>query len=60
MARSNGDTLLYDAKSNTFAVVTKAGAPRTMFKPRDGSAYWDQQVTREQARDSKGSEDSES
>jgi pyocin large subunit-like protein len=60
MARSNGDALLYDAKSNTFAVVTKAGAPRTMFKPRDGSSYWDQQVTREQARDSKGSEDSES
>ena len=60
IARSNGDALLYDAKSNTFAVVTKAGAPRTMFKPRDGSSYWDQQVTREQARDSKGSEDSES
>jgi hypothetical protein len=60
IARSNGDALLYDAKSNTFAVVTKGGAPRTMFKPRDGSSYWDQQVTREQARDSKGSEDSES
>jgi hypothetical protein len=60
IARSNGDALLYDAKSNTFAVVTKAGAPRTMFKPRDGSAYWDQQVTREQARDAKSSDDSES
>ena len=60
IARSNGDALLYDAKTNTFAVVTKAGAPRTMFKPRDGSAYWDQQVAREQARDSKGSDDSES
>ena len=35
--RANGDALLYDAKSNTFAVVTKAGAPRTMFKPRDGA-----------------------
>lgn len=55
IARSNGDALLYDAKSNTFAVVTKAGAPRTMFKPRDGSAYWDQQV----ARNAKG-DDSES
>jgi pyocin large subunit-like protein len=60
IARSNGDALLYDAKSNTFAVVTKAGAPRTMFKPRDGSAYWDQQVAREQARDTKSSDDSES
>jgi len=48
--RSNGDALLYDAKSNTFAVVSKTGAPRTMFKPRDGAAYWTQQVTREQAR----------
>ena len=56
IARSNGDALLYDAKSNTFAVVTKAGAPRTMFKPRDGSSYWDQQVTR----NAKGSDDSES
>ena len=60
IARSNGDALLYDAKSNTFAVVTKAGAPRTMFKPRDGSSYWDQQVAREQTRDAKGSDDSES
>jgi len=60
IARSNGDALLYDAKSNTFAVVTKAGAPRTMFKPRDGSAYWDQQVAREQTRNTKSSDDSES
>jgi pyocin large subunit-like protein len=59
IARSNGDALLYDAKSNTFAVVTKAGAPRTMFKPRDGAAYWDQQVAREQNRGTK-SDDSES
>jgi pyocin large subunit-like protein len=48
--RANGDSLLYDAKSNTFAVVTKTGAPRTMFKPRDGAAYWRQQVSREQSR----------
>jgi pyocin large subunit-like protein len=47
--RSNGDALLYDAKSNTFAVVVKTGAPRTMFKPRDGAAYWRQQVAREQS-----------
>ena len=49
VSRANGDALLYDAKSNTFAVVTKAGAPRTMFKPRDGAAYWQQQVAREQS-----------
>jgi pyocin large subunit-like protein len=48
--RANGDALLYDTKTNTFAVVTKAGAPRTMFKPRDGATYWRQQVSREQAR----------
>jgi len=60
IARSNGDALLYDAKTNTFAVVTRAGAPRTMFKPRDGAAYWDQQVAREQARNSKSADDSES
>lgn len=50
LERANGDALLYDAKSNTFAVVTKAGAPRTMFKPRDGAAYWRQQVSRESTR----------
>jgi pyocin large subunit-like protein len=60
IARSNGDALLYDAKSNTFAVVTKAGAPRTMFKPHTGVAYWEQQVAREQARNAKSAEDSES
>jgi hypothetical protein len=43
LARSNGDKLMYDAKSNLFAVVDKNGAPRTLFKPRDGAAYWRQQ-----------------
>jgi pyocin large subunit-like protein len=57
--RDNGDALLYDAKSNTFAVVTKAGVPRTMFKPRDGANYWRQQVARESAR-SNGDDKSES
>jgi pyocin large subunit-like protein len=47
--RSNGDTLLYDPKTNTFAVVTSAGAPRTMFKPQDGAAYWREQVERTNA-----------
>ena len=47
LTRSNGDKLMYDAKGNVFAVVSREGAPRTMFKPRDGSAYWDQQKQRE-------------
>jgi pyocin large subunit-like protein len=58
LERSNGDALLYDAKTNTFAVVTKTGAPRTMFKPRDGATYWQQQVARanERARSGDNSE----
>jgi hypothetical protein len=47
--RSNGDSLLYDPRTNTFAVVTSTGAPRTMFKPHDGAAYWSQTVARENA-----------
>jgi len=43
LTRSNGDKLMYDAKANLFAVVDKDGAPRTLFKPRDGAAYWAQQ-----------------
>ena len=46
LTRANGDRLLYDAHGNVFAVVTKDGAPRTMFKPRDGAAYWDVQKQR--------------
>jgi pyocin large subunit-like protein len=57
--RANGDALFYDGKTNTFAVVAKTGAPRTMFKPRDGAAYWRQQVARETARN-KGADKSES
>lgn len=44
LTRANGDTLIYDAATNTFAVMTSDGAPRTMFKPTTGAAYWDQQV----------------
>ena len=50
LTRPNGDTLIYDPKGNVFAVVTKAGAPRTMFKPDDGATYWSQQKTRESRR----------
>ena len=48
--RANGDTLFYQASSNTFLVATSDGTPRTMFKPDDGPAYWDQQKAREAAR----------
>jgi hypothetical protein len=41
--RPNGDVLLYQASTNTFAVVSRDGVAKTMFKPRDGSAYWAEQ-----------------
>jgi pyocin large subunit-like protein len=41
--RRNGDVLLYDPVGNVFAVVTADGAPRTLFKPKDGAAYWAKQ-----------------
>lgn len=44
--RPNGDTLYYQASSNTFAVVARDGTPRTMFKPDDGQAYWAEQKVR--------------
>ena len=51
LTRANGDTLFYDAKDNVFAVADKSGAPRTMFKPDDGAAYWQQQKDRETKRE---------
>lgn len=48
LTRRNGDRLLYDPASNTFAVATRAGAPRTMFKPEEGMAYWERQKAREE------------
>lgn len=44
--RPNGDTLYYQASTNTFAVVDRNGVPRTMFKPDDGPSYWAQQKER--------------
>lgn len=38
--RASGDVLIYQASTNTFAVVDAEGVPRTMFKPDDGPAYW--------------------
>jgi RHS repeat-associated protein len=31
--RANGETVLFEPSTDTFAVVTKDGAPKTMFKP---------------------------
>src|SRR5436190_7190066 len=50
LTRANGDTLFYDPKANVFAVANKQGAPRTMFKPDDGMAYWEEQKAREAKR----------
>ena len=44
--RPNGDTLLYQASTNTFAVADRDGVPRTMFKPTTGAAYWAEQKER--------------
>lgn len=50
LTRANGDVLMYDPKANVFAVKSKAGAPRTMFKPDEGMAYWEEQKAREARR----------
>lgn len=44
--RPNGDTLYYQASTNTFAVVARDGTPRTMFKPDKGAQYWAEQKSR--------------
>ena len=50
LTRKNGDTLFYDPKGNVFAVASKEGAPRTMFHPDEGRAYWEEQKAREAKR----------
>ena len=50
LTRPNGDTLFYDPKANVFAVASKAGAPKAMFKPDAGAAYWQEQKDREARR----------
>lgn len=47
ITRANGDRLIYDPASNVFAVATREGAPRTMFKPDEGVAYWEKVKARE-------------
>ena len=48
--RANGDLLLYDPKANVFAVYNDEGAPKTMFKPREGASYWAEQKTQTSSR----------
>jgi pyocin large subunit-like protein len=55
--RPNGDKLIYDPKANVFAVIARNGAPRTMFKPRDGESYWTEQKDREANRGKAGGAD---
>lgn len=50
LTRTNGDVLIYDPKDNVFAVRTRDGAPRTLFKPDEGPAYWQEQKDREARR----------
>jgi len=50
LRRPNGDKLFYHAKTNVFAVTRRDGAPRTMFKPRNGADYWQEQKRIEAAR----------
>jgi pyocin large subunit-like protein len=57
--RRNGDVLFYDPASNRFAVATAQGTPRTLFKPREGAAYWADQKAKagQQARAKSASAD---
>lgn len=50
LRRNNGDTLYYNAALNIFAVTTKDGAPRTLFRPDNGAQYWQKQKQREAGR----------
>jgi pyocin large subunit-like protein len=59
LTRKNGDTLYYDPKDNIFAVASKEGAPRTMFKPDDGEAYWEKQKGIEERRSQRRSKSSD-
>lgn len=43
ISRPNGDLLIYQARTNTFAVVDRRGVVRTMFKPYNGPDYWARQ-----------------
>lgn len=55
MTRANGDKLIYDPAGNIFAVASKDGQPRTLFKPDDGPAYWAKQKAEAAKQASRGS-----
>ena len=40
---SDGYTFYYNQNTNTFAVTMPDGTPMTMFKPKDGKLYYEQQ-----------------
>lgn len=50
ITRTNGDKLYYAPGDNLFAVAREDGAPRTLFKPDEGMAYWREQQAREEER----------
>ena len=54
LTRRNGDKLMYDPAGNVFVVATRSGAPRTMFKPEDGLAYWERTKAAEERRAGRG------
>lgn len=41
--RPNGEKVFYNPATNTFAVQGADGAPKTMFRPKDGINYWHRQ-----------------
>jgi hypothetical protein len=45
--RANGDQLFYYPRTNIFAVKTKEGVPKTIFKPKTGKKYWDNLIKKE-------------
>lgn len=53
LTRENGDRLIYDPAGNVFAIASAEGAPRTMFKPDTGMAYWEQVKVQEADRASR-------
>ena len=42
----NGDKLFYDSARNEFAVLKPDGILRTYFRPKDGPAYWLEQIAK--------------
>jgi len=59
LTRANGDKLIYDPAGNVFAVATKDGQPRTMFKPDNGAAYWQKQKAEAAKQADRGSKSDE-